>query len=804
LLDHLPLSLHILLVTREDPPLLLSRLRGRGQLVEVRAADLRFTPQETHEFLNSAMGLDLSPDEIAALDRRTEGWIVGLQMAALSLQGQSDTDRRRFVSAFAGDDRYVADYLVDEVLRGQPPETQRFLVHTSILDRLCGPLCDAVLGEKPPSLGEQEPVTGQEGYLDRSASPSQEVLEHLLESNLFIVSLDPRRRWFRYHRLFAELLTSRLEGADRAQAVENHLRASAWCEREGYIDEAVSHAIEAAGLSQPADYARAAELVESYSGQIMQRGEFRQMRRWIDAIPEALVRERSLLCLARAGSLAFDSNAPPEDAVRWIERALDLSAANPSPLDDLVGRYRTDHDLIRENAVVFRVGYARAQHDLQQVLALSQEALDTLPEEAVFGRGLITFWLAQTYGQLGDPDAAERALERARQFGRAAEGHLIAFVVAGTQASQAWGTGDLHAVARICREAMASLVQPAEEAGRPEPYACTVYVYLGRTLVEWDELEEAEPLLVRGIELAERTGEWSLVVDACRDLAVLYSVQGHYADAHAWMDKALQACHEDPSWLEALRARIWLAQAEDDPRWLEAAICWAEGRPLEPSGEYDWELQTLFRVRIAQYRVHGEPDLAPILALLDERLAADPLGSSGWQVQNHAIKALLLDVLGRRDEAMAPLARALGIAQETGRVTVWLEHGPPMIELLRKAVRTDCLGAVGASHARRVVDAFEARGRTRRRRPAPGERPSIQAITTGGQAVLLDPLSERELEVLRLLATTLSGPEIADELVISLGTFRSHTKRIYSKLDVHSRLDAVARAQTLGLLLGDE
>jgi LuxR family maltose regulon positive regulatory protein len=285
--------------------------------------------------------------------------------------------------------------------------------------------------------------------------------------------------------------------------------------------------------------------------------------------------------------------------------------------------------------------------------------------------------------------------------------------------------------------------------------------------------------------------EIDVQVDCCRDLAILHWVQGDYAEAHAWMDRALEACREEPDFLHALRARIWLAQAEDDPCWLDRAIQWADGRVLEDPGDYSWELQSLVRVRIAQYRAYGEPDLLSVLAVLDEHIEVTALDSSGWQVQVLAIKALLLQALGRMKASLQALEGALDIAAATGRILDFLEHGPLMYKLLQEAARRNIV----ADHARRILAAFEMRGRA-----GTGKRQRLHQRAATGEFPLLEPLSEREQEVLRLLATTLSGPEIADSLTISLSTFRSHTKSIYAKLDAHSRLDAVARAEALQLL----
>ena len=292
LIDHLPPNLRLVVASREDPPLALSLLRGRGHLNEIRAADLRFTEGETGDLLNSALGLGLSTHDIAALESRTEGWVAGLQMAALSLRGQSDPEAHDFVSAFTGDDRYVADYLLDQVLHRQAPYIQRFLMRTSILERLCGPLCDAVLASSLESqdMSEETPFPN-----------SQQALEYLERNGIFVIPLDNRRQWYRYHHLFADLLRSRLqaiseplsaaEGGKNTEIAELHLRASAWFEREGLVVEAMDHALAAS------DFERAANLIERYYKETVWFGEFGLISKWLEALPKILVRTRPFLCL---------------------------------------------------------------------------------------------------------------------------------------------------------------------------------------------------------------------------------------------------------------------------------------------------------------------------------------------------------------------------------------------------------------------------------------------------------------------------------------------------------------------------
>jgi LuxR family maltose regulon positive regulatory protein len=409
LLDHLPPQMHVLIATRVDPPWPLGRMRARQEMTELRAGDLRFAPEETARFLNDVMGLGLSAEDMSALDRRTEGWVAGLQMAALSMRGRDAARTEVFIRTFSGSHRYVLDYLMEEVLDRQEDEIRVFLLQTSILDRLTAPLCDAVLAGE--SRGTSHP-----------RSDSRAILTWLERANLFLVPLDDERRWYRYHPLFADLLRTRFQEAYPEQVSEAHLRASAWYEGQGSITEAIAHALEAA------DDVRAAYLVERYSGQAFRHGEFWQSRRWVEVLPEETVRSRPLLCMGRAWALADHPDAT-DRAMWWMERALALSATNPCAFDGPDSAYRTDHELISENARLFHISIARRQADPKEVVALCLEALEalsaqtppaqTLGEEAAFSRGIITFWLAQAYEQLNDKDAAARAYAQAEQLGLA-------------------------------------------------------------------------------------------------------------------------------------------------------------------------------------------------------------------------------------------------------------------------------------------------------------------------------------------------------------------------------------------------
>jgi LuxR family maltose regulon positive regulatory protein len=754
-LDHLPPKLHLVIATREDPPLALPRLRGRGQVTEIRAVDLRFTAEEAAQFLNTCMGLGLSAEDVATLENRTEGWIVGLQMAALALQGlsrQGQADQREFVAAFAGDDRYVGDYLVEEVLRHQPPHIQSFLLQTSILERLCGPLCDA--------------VTGRAGC--------RAILHELEEANLFLVPLDNRRYWYRYHRLFADLLRSRLEETQPDQVSSLHLRASAWCEQEGFISEAVSHA-----LAVP-DYEHAADLIERHGFAMMSQGEHALAGRWLEALPQDAFRSRPQLCIGRAwGALDHQSI---ESAERWMQEAERLAAVRPHELCP-GAPYPTVWDLVSANAAVFPVAVARARGDPpDKVVEVARQALDRLPEGETTLRGYVAIWLGDAHSRLGDGEAADRAFGLARQMGEATEGHVAALAVISRQAYETWSRGRLRDLAAMCRETLRSLVEPVERTGRRVPMACGIYVLLGRVLLTWNDLAEAEPALAQGIELAGLCQEREVQVGGYRELAHLRCAQGRFQEALALLDEAEPLCTWAPLMIPAHRARVWLAQAEQDPQYLGLAIRWADGHALENPGYYSHWLLSLAWVRIAQYRAYGQPALEPIIHILDEQLQlAEEADAIGWRIDALLPQALALQALGKIDQAVDSLKRALHLTEPEGFVISFLDHGTPMVVLLQEAVKR----GIAVAYADKLLVAFDASGYRDVGKPLPP---------------LLEPPTERELEVLRLLATRLSGPEIAERLVICLSTLRSHTKRIYGKLNVHRRADAVERAEELELI----
>jgi len=780
LLDHLPPALCLVIASREDPPLALPLLRGRGQLNEIRAADLRFTPTETTEFLSTVMGLSLSAADIVALENRTEGWVVGLQMAALSLRGQTDSEAHDFVSAFTGDDRYVADYLLDQILHRQSPHIQRFLMQTSILDRLCGPLCDAVMASQGMSP-------------DSPFADSKEVLEYLERAGLFVMPLDNRRHWYRYHHLFADLLRSRLQATsglispgegESVEVAALHLRASAWYEREGLVAEAMDHALAAT------DYVRAAHLIERYYRETVWFGEFVLIHRWLEALPKALVRTRPFLCLLY-GLLSLSHST--ERAEGWLKAAEEAWEAQPQPLEgSLVPPSLSDREGFVANVAHIRAIIADINGvPAEELIAFTLQALEKTPERMPSLRASMFQRLGWYHLTLGDESAADRYFLQSKRLGETVGhfGNIIGSTIG--QAVIAWGHGGLHEAVAICRQTLQAVVEPLERSGRRLPIAGDLCIILGRILLELYELGEAESMLSKGVELAElttpmRSGD---LLDGYHALACLRCIEGDFEGAFAWMEKAERTCTWVREGARALWARIWLwrARAEMDHHYLDMALAWARGRSLESPAGNEWELQSLAQATIAGYRAYGEPDLAPLLGVLGEQLRlAEAADRADQVIYMLVLEVLARQAMGQMDQAMVLLERVLALAATHGFVMTFLCHGAPMEALLREAVARGIAVAYAGTLLAALAGDTVALPRPLAHRPP--------------QQPLLEPLSKREQEVLRLLASSLTGPEIADKLVISIGTFRAHTKSIYAKLGVHSRIEAIERARDLELV----
>ncbi len=769
LLEHLPPQLHLIIASRADPPLPLARLRARDQLTELRASDLRFTTAETATFLNQVMGLNLTATHIAALETRTEGWIAGLQLAALSLQGRQNVPD--FITAFAGSQHYILDYLVEEVLQRQTERVQTFLLKTSILNRLTGPLCD-VLTQTGPSESSE-------------ADSSQAMLHYLEHANLFIIPLDDRQHWYRYHRLFADFLRVRLQRLWPDLVSDLHRRASEWYEQtaqsldqvageDWLLAEAITHA-----LAIP-DFGRAANLIEQVAEATMLRSEIVTWQNWVEALPDEVVRSRPLLCFYHTMTLLL--NGQPLELVE--ARLHEIMAADTG-------------GVISGELTVFRALLASYRGDIRQSAALSQQALELLPRDSLFLRSLVAGIVGLNYLYGGNIEAATNALEEAARISQQVGNVMNSVLAICHLAELAFIQGRLHQAQSIYQQALELAI---DRQGQPQPIGGLAMIGLGHLWREWNDLEGAARALTAGLELIKQWGQVG-AIQGYAGLARVRQAQGDVAGANEMIEIARQlalkfdAMDIDDMLVGVHQTQLWLAQDN-----LAAAVDWVQARGLDrivSSGQLTKvnelsfvemiEYVTLAQVYIAQAQPEAALKVAKPLLQIAEL--------SGWNyfvIYLLVIKALAWQLQGNEVQTMIALARALSLAEPEGYVRVFVEQGPPMVELLRQAASR----AIAVDYVSKLLAAFPAdvQGSTGAAQASASLHPSIPIPD------LLEPLSEREFEVLHLIAAGLSNREIADELVVAVSTVKTHLNNIYRKLDVSSRTQAVARARDLQLL----
>ncbi len=748
LLDHVPPRLHVVIASRTDPPLPLARLRARGELVEVRAAELRFQPDEAAAYLNGVMGLVLTEQDVTALEGRTEGWIAALQLAALSMQGRDDN--AGFIAAFAGNDRYIVDYLVEEVLQRQPEDVQTFLLKTSILSRLTGAQCDAVTGE----------VIGKA------------MLETLDRGNLFLVPLDDRRQWYRYHHLFADVLRARLLDEQPGLVPELHRRASTWYEQNGERSEAVRHAM--AGD----DFERAAALVELAIPWTRQQRQEATLRRWLEALPDEVIRVRPVLSNAYAGSRLVRSEIDGVEArLRDVERWLDPNERSPEMVVVDEDQFRA----LPAAIAVHRAGLARLLGDVSATVSYAERALDLVGPDDHAGRGAAKALLGLAHWTKGDLDAAYRWYSDGMAILEKA-GYLSDLV--GSAITRA----DIRVAQGRLREAMSiyehGLEVATAEAGTVLRGAADMHVGMSELLREGNELDAALQHLLASRELGEPLGlpqnpyRWRVA------MAQIRVAEGELDTAVNLLDEAERLYVSDYSPevrpVPAVRARVRIVQG----RWRDA-LSWARERGLSADDDLsylrEFEHITLARGLLAQAGGEGaEPSLPAAVGLLDRLLpAAEEGGRTGSVLEILVVQALAQQLWVDVPAGLVPLERALTLAEPEGYVRLFVDEGPPMAALLEAADER----GITPGYVRRLRTAF-----------------SGAHLATATKQALVEPLSERELDVLRLLRTDLGGPDIARELVVSLNTVRTHTKNIYTKLGVNNRRAAVRRGEELNLL----
>jgi LuxR family maltose regulon positive regulatory protein len=756
LLDHLPGHLHLLMATRSDPPLPLARLRSRGQLTELRAADLRFTAAEAQEFLNRVMGLDLTAAAVEALEDRTEGWIAGLQLAALSLRGISERDEvDGFITAFTGSNRFVIDYLADEVLARQPTQVRDFLLRTAVLDRLTGSLCDAVTGR----------------------ADGTRTLEDLERGNLFLVALDDRRSWYRYHHLFADVLRARLLAEQSDLVPSLHRRASDWYVAHDLVADAVRHAIAAD------DVGRAAYLIEEALPELRRTRQDALLLAWMRSLPEPVLRRSPVLSILSAMSMMMSGDLDAVEArLDDAERALAAGAHD----ENLAAAWAETDDLRTAPAMicVHRASLAQARGDVAGTVRHARHALDLAGPEDHFIRGAGGGFLGLAAWAAGD---VRQALSR---FGEAvgslhAAGNVVDELDGTVVLADMWvAAGRPSRARRLYEQALLT----ATGDGEPYPRA-TADLHVG--LAELDRelgdlpgaeahLETARVLRERG-SITENRHRWSVA------MAQVCATRGDYDSARHLLDEAetmyRRGFYPDIRPIAAMKARVQIAEGD-----LSSAAGWAHDAGVsvddDPDYLHEYEQLTLARLLLAQHRAGQHLDRAPraspvaaVLGLLNRmQAAAAHAERDGSLLEIRTLQALAHHADDDLPQALAVLGRSVDETPEPGSyLRLYLDEGAPMLALLQHAA--------GVGQARRLL-----------------ERAKTPVEVAEPPQSLAGPLSRRELQVLRLLDSELTGPEIARELYVSLNTLRTHTKRIFTKLDVTTRAAAVRHAHERGLL----
>ncbi len=734
LLEHLPPQMHLVIATREDPHLPLARLRATDRLTELRVTDLRFTAPEAAGFLNQVMGLNLSAEDVVALEARTEGWIAGLQLAAISMQGHKDA--AEFIKSFTGSHHFVMDYLMEEVLQQQSEYLQNFLLRTSILERMCGPLCDAVL-------------------LERSGS-GQKTLETIEQANLFLVPLDNERHWFRYHHLFAELLRQRLQQntasspeAEGGDVAELHIRASQWYEDNGLEFEAFHHAAAAH------DVDRAACLIEGKGMPLHVRGGLVSVLSWLRSLPTAALDARPMLWVMFAGALTTAGLTTDVEqklqAAEFAMQGVELDAESR----DFLGR-------IANNRAVLAV----SQYQADTAIIQAQRALEYLRPDNLPVRAITSWALGAAYQHKGDRLAASRTFTEAISISEAIGHSFVTKLATIGLGSMQEASNELHLAAETYRHALQLF------GNQPLPIACEAHLGLARIFYEWNDLESAQYQGQESIQLARQFADIidRFVVSEVF-LARLMLTKGDAAGASAMLTRADQSVREHNFVFripEVADAQVLVMLQE---RNLGAAARLADAHGLPCS---------LARVRLAQ------GDAAEALALLEP--FRQQMEAKGWE--DERLKAMILQALAlhahrENDKAIQVLGDALALAEPGGFIRLFVDEGEPMAKLLLEAaahgIRPDYVG--------KLLAAF---GVDRQGADSEPHLPTAQP--------LVEPLSQRELEILQFIAQGLSNREIGQRLFLALNTVKGHNQRIFDKLGVQRRTEAVARARELGLL----
>lgn len=762
LLEHLPKRLHPIISTRVDPPWPLSRLRVRNQLVEIRADDLRFNMQETTQFLNDVMNLDLSSDDIELLGKRTEGWIASLQLAAVSIKGKSDASG--FIKTFAGSHTYIADYLVEEVLSQLSTPVRTFLFQTSILDRLSTGLCNAITERQD----------------------SEAILRDLYHSNLFLLPLDDEGKWFRYHHLFADLLRARLrENTISDTPAALHQRAAAWYEQSGLVQEAIQHFLAAK------DYPNAVRLLEMTAMPLVMKAQFKTLDEWLKIIPVQYVNERPRINIAFAWLYimrrTFDKATP---CLESLERFFSSTAEN-----------QVEHALLGE-WYALQAMLLNAQRKTMEARDLAERALQFLPTSETQVRSMVYMGLAESYQQLFDFHQAaatyETLIQTAHESGDLTS-EILGTSLLGRMLLQ---QGKLHSTFQL----VCQILQRIKQTRSFSPFSATLYGELAQVHYQWHQLDEARRNFRLSVEWSALGGFSDAEIYHSVFLSRLFQMQGDFQSAFMEIEKALD-----------LKRTAAPALVSEEVIAQQVSICTLLGRVqevetvLSPFGfTFDEEFaypalpagggithpmgllyNSALRVLLCKMTTHPVPqtlrrgiDLADRIITLSLEHNLVPIA-----LQTLLLRSQLHGIENRHQQSLQGVAQAIALGESEGLISIFVEQGEPILHALESLCTSSLLTSSQKAHARRILLAF------------PQNDTAIKSSDMVENAKpLIDPLTPREVEVLRILAAGDSNQEIADKLVITLSAVKKHTGNIFRKLDANSRTQAVARARELGLL----
>jgi LuxR family maltose regulon positive regulatory protein len=772
-INRMPPAMHLVLISREDPPLPLAKLRVRGEISEIRASDLEFTRGESETFLNEIMGLDLSIEEIAMLEARTEGWIAGLVLAAHSLR--STSDRWAFLREFAGDDRQVMDYLSDEAMANLPEEVQEFLLKTSLLDQLNAELCQTVV------------------YGEGSVERSQSLLEYMERANLFTIPLDQQRRWYRYHHLFKEMLESYLRLRLPEKIVEIHARASRWYEKEGQLTLALRH-IRASG-----DQEREISVVERHGIAALSRGEGRNVLRWLDNMPIEVVRNRPFLCVLYAWAQWLSNYSDPPPTIHyWLE---DAERGMSSSLEILDSEDNVMGDRLKGYIAALRVGIALFQaNDPPQIINMANEALEQVHEEDVWLLSMLHHILTMHYLIKDEVQAAIRSDEKAFRYAKISEFDYLSIGIFYDRAAIALRQAKTGEAEAICVEGLQAAIKPNR---RVSPISGVIQTLRGRIMLERNELEAAEKMLNKGLDLLSLTSDQELRELARGELARLYQARGEWSRAEEIIGQIEPFSDWVSSFTSALQALLWLRESEQYPRSMIKAVQWANEH-REGLGDTDeipavlpiFEMKyavmvILVRVLIGHAREMSNASrkrtIQSLLELLDVQMTISD--RTGWMerlMELAILKAMAHDALGESESALKAIQQALKIGEPERYVRIFVDEGPAMGRLLHELASRE----IFTEYVGHLLAAFPD--------AKPVRETPLKTSDLGYEVV--EPLSDRELEVLNLIAEGLSNREIAQRLYLSPNTVKGHSRNIFGKLGVNNRTQASTRARRMGLL----